>query len=121
MKLFNAICFVFLTVGAACAQEIDERLLTKYSQVELESLVAKDVESYTMLVYALDNALYVSDYSSVKSTELQTIVVDSSELPTFADLQLDILDVNQYFKIQGEDKVLVVKSTWVLNHELSKR
>ena len=40
--------------------------------------------------------------------------------PTFDDLGLDIINSNQYFKIEGTDKMLVVKSIWVLDNELGK-
>ena len=121
MMLFSVICFLFISYGAVHAQQVDERLLTKYSQSDLTSMIENNPDEYKMLAYALDNAIYVAPYSNIKGHTLETIVVDSEALPTFADLQLDIKPENQYFKIQGEEKILVIKSTWVLNHEMTKK
>lgn len=121
MKLFNVICFLFICLGSVYSQDIDERLLSKYSQDELISIMENSPEEYQMLKYALDNAMYVAPYTNVKGQTLETIAVDSDNLPSFAELNLDIKSVNQYYRIQGEDKVLVVKSTWVLNHEMDKK
>ena len=76
MKLINTICFVVISVGAINAQEIDERLLVKYSQTELELLVTNNPDEYAMLEYALDNALYVANYSKAKGHSFETIAVD---------------------------------------------
>ena len=121
MKLTSLVCFVMIFVGTAFSQEIDQRLLPKYSAETLETMIASNPNQYALLVYALDNALYVSNYSSAKGGEFESIVLDPAALPTFVELDLEIKDQNQYFKIDGFDKLLVVKSTWVLNHEMQKK
>lgn len=120
MKILNVLCFVFVSCSAVFAQEMDDRLLSRYSQEELKNMIQSDVEQYDMLDYALDNALYVANYDSSKSGDFKTISVDMVSLPTFIDLNLEILDRNQYFKIEGQEKLLVVKSTVVLKHEMKK-
>jgi hypothetical protein len=121
MKLTSLVCFVLIFVGTSYSQEIDQRLLPNYDHEELETMIATDPEKYALLIYALDNALYVSNYSSAKGGQFESIVVDPDALPTFLELNLEIMDQNQYFKIEGFDKLLVVKSTWVLNHEMQKK
>lgn len=121
MKIASFLSFIFISMGSVFAQEIDDRLLSKYSQEELQLMIETDVQHYQLLDYALDNALYVANYDSAKGGKFETIAVNSKALPTFIELNLSITDRNQYFKIEGEDKLLVVKSTWVLNHEMQKK
>lgn len=121
MKIASLLGFIFISLGSVFAQEIDDRLLSKYSQEELQLMIETDSEQYQLLDYALDNALYVANYDSAKGGNFEMIMVDSKSLPTFLELNLSITDRNQYFKIDGEEKLLVVKSTWVLNHEMEKR
>ncbi len=108
-------------VGTAFSQEINQRLLPKYSTEALETMIASNPDQYAMLVYALDNALYIANYSSAKGGEFESIVLDPYELPTFLELNLEIKDQNQYFKIDGVDKLLVVKSKSVLTYEMTKK
>lgn len=121
MKIASFFCFIFISLGSVFAQEIDDRLLSKYSQEELQQMIDTDSEQYQLLDYALDNALYVANYDNAKGGNFETITVNSQSLPTFIELDLEITDRNQYFKIEGEEKLLVVKSTWVLNHEMEKK
>lgn len=121
MKIASFLAFIIISFGSVIAQQIDDRLLSKYSQEELQLMIDTDSKQYQLLDYALDNALYVANYDSAKGGNFETIMVDSNSLPTFIELNLSITDRNQYFKIDGEDKLLVVKSTWVLNHEMEKR
>jgi hypothetical protein len=121
MKTASLLCFIFISAGSLFAQEIDDRLLSKYSQEELQTMIETDSEQYQLLNYALDNALYVANYYSSKEGSFETILVDASNLPTFIELNLEITDRNQYFKISGVEKLLVVKSAIVLNHEMKKK
>lgn len=84
-------------------------------------MIESDSDQYELLDYALDNGLYVANYDSSKGGNFETVSVDIEALPTFIELNLEITDRNQYFKIVGQEKLLVVKSTWVLNHEMEKR
>lgn len=121
MKIASFICFIFISAGSIFAQEIDDRLLSKYSQKELQTMIDTDLHQYELLDYALDNALYVANYDSSKGGNFETILVDSSNLPTFIELNVEITDRNQYFKISGEEKLLVVKSAVILNYEMNKK
>ena len=120
MKLISSLFFVFLTSGALWSQEkIDQRLLRIYSETELTQMIQSSPEEYQILAYALDNAIYFTEYVDVKSTELSSIDRPVGNA-TFLDLGIELKDVNQYFKLNGENQMLVVKSKWVLNHELNK-
>jgi hypothetical protein len=77
---------------------------------------------FNMLNYALDNALYVIDMPKEKMSEIQkSITYDLKKKATFLELGLTIQKENQYLKINGLDKVLVVKSEWMLLNELNSR
>lgn len=121
MKIASFFCFLLLSVGSVFGQEIDQRLLTKYSQQELETMIATNATQYAVLDYALDNGIYIANYDNAKGGDFPTISIDPNALPTFVELNLDILDQNQYFKIEGQEKLLVVKSASVLNYEMNKK
>ena len=79
-------------------------------------------EQLRMLNYALDNAFYVIDFPKEKKNELQkTITYDLKKKASFIELGLTIQKENQYFKINGSDKVLVLKSEWLLLNELNTK
>lgn len=121
MKLLSSLLFVVLFSGNLWSQEkIDQRLLKIYSETELTQMLQSSPEEYQILVYGLDNAIYYTNYPDEKSPELATMDRPKDNA-TFLDLGLELKDVNQYFKLNGENQVLVVKSKWVLNHELNKK
>lgn len=98
------------------------RLTEKYSEVEINQMKIDNPAYYNMLVYALDNACYVTDLPKGKSDAVTgTVSMDPNKAYTFAELGLEIKRENQYLKIEGTSKMLVVKSEWVLNNELSNK
>ena len=117
MRIITTVSFIVFFMSLGLTQEIDQRLLEKYSQIELEDMKPKHL---AMLNYALDNACYISNLPEGKSVTLETIAVENLELINFINLGLDIEAQNQYYKISGQEKMLVVKSEWVLNHEMNK-
>ena len=120
MKLTTTLCFTFLFGALSFSQTIDDRLLEKYSESELNEMIENSPSEYALLDYALDNAIYYSEGVNPKAESLPTIDLPE-EGATFIDLNLEITNSNQYFKINGEDKLLVVKSQWVLNHEMENK
>lgn len=120
MKLFTTLCFSFFFGALSFSQTIDSRLLEKYSKSELNEMIENSPNDYAILDYALDNGMYYSIGSNPKAASLPTIDLPE-EGATFLDLNLEITSSNQYFKINGEDKILVVKSKWVLNHEMENK
>ena len=121
MKITILFCFIIISVGSVSAQEIDNRLLYKYSQNELQTMIDTDTDQYEFLEYALDNAIYVANYDCSKGGNFTSISVDVDAIPSFIELGIDISDRNQYFKIEGEEKLLVVKSAVVLKYEMKKK
>lgn len=119
MKLLLSAAFLTLSIGFVSAQNYDSRLLKKFSQSELTAMEQNDPKSLHRYEYALDHAIYVTDLPQGKDAELPSIALQGDN-QNFADLGLDIINTNQYFKIEGTDKMLVVKSIWVLDNEQGK-
>ena len=122
MKKVFILTLALVVSSLAFTQEIDGRLTKKYSQEELKIMINQNPANYKMLVYALDNACYVTDLPKGKADALTgTIDLDTSKKLSFIDLGLEIKKVNQYFGINGTNKMLVVKSESVLNNELTTK
>ena len=102
------------------SQQIDSRLLQRYSEVQLVNLQQDNPDEYALLDYALDNAVYYAEVPAEKQIDVQEISLPNGEA-TFINLGLNIEEENQYFKIAGENRLLIVKSRWVLNHEMNKK
>lgn len=108
---------------ASFSQEFDNRLLKSYSESELQTIKSESPELIKVLNYALDNACYFSqinegkDYSDLPSISLKS----TSQLPGIDELGLKIEKQNQYYRIEGTDKLLFVKSEWVIQHELKNK
>lgn len=118
MKLLTTFAFSLLFFGSIFAQDIDGRLLQSYSEVELAELIKSDSDKYNILINSIGSAIEIVDFPKGKESK----VVNSISVPegtfTYLDLNLKIQDSNQYFKIEGTDKLLVVKSFFVLANEL---
>ena len=121
MKLLFPLCLTLLISGNVFSQDIDSRLLKRYSSTELTELQSSNPERIALLTYALDNSLYIADAPVGKKVNVETISVDSENLPSYIELGLEIKNENQYFMIAGQNKMLVMKSELVLSHEMKKQ
>lgn len=118
MKQLSIFFFVLFISSLSWAQEkMDKRLLERYSTVELSSLKQNNPEEFKILNYALDNGMYIANYSAEKGDVFPEIDRPKKS-DTYINLNLEILEENQYFKIKGEDKMLIVKSKWLLKNEM---
>ena len=114
---------IFLSASSvAFSQEIDARLSKRYSSTELADLKQNDPARLTLLNYALDHACYITDLPKGKESGLNGVIeMNINEPIDFIALGLEIQKTNQYIRIKGTDKVLVVKSEWVLTNELQNK
>jgi hypothetical protein len=114
---------LFLSASSmAFSQEIDARLSKRYSSNELADLKQNDPAKLTLLNYALDHACYITDFPKGKESGLNgTIEMNANEPIDFIALGLEIQKTNQYLRSAGTDKVLVVKSEWVLTNEMQNK
>jgi hypothetical protein len=120
--------FLFLAVSLfissySFSQKVDETLSKKYSSEEMKTLKKVDSKKYELINFSLQNACYVIDSPVGKDVSgFNVISIPDLNKLNFQDLGLSIIEnQNQYFLIQGTNKLLVVKSTWVLNYEISKK
>lgn len=109
--------FLFLSSVAWSQQKIDKRLLSRYSESELKALETANPDELKLITFALDNGMYIANYSEEKGDVFPEIA-RPKKYETYIDLNLNILEENQYFKIIGEDKMLIVKSKWLLNNDM---
>ena len=122
MKTTFILLLSILISSVSFSQNFDKRLEKTYTTSQLKTMQKENPAQFNMLNYALDNALYVIDMPKEKMSEIQkTITYDSKKKTTFLELGLTIQKENQYFKINGSEKVLVVKSEWLLLNELNSR
>ena len=120
-SIFLFLFFTFFS-NISFSQMVDQRLEKKYSKKEINQIIQDDPRQYQFLVYALDNACYTIDPPKGKDlSEFTEISLDLKSPLNFLYLGLEIKDQNQYFIIKGTNKLLVVKSNWVLNHELKTK
>ena len=126
MKLFTIAIFLFGLNMLCVAQNKQEQLAQLYTQEELTSLKANDPKEFRLISYALENGCYVTKAPQGKSEGFtKSINWTNSTEPTFFDLKkmyaIELENFNQYIQITGTDKMVVVKSRFVLENELSNQ
>ena len=103
-----------LTVQFTQAQKFNSNLLKSYSQEELESISQEDLKA---IEYGITNAMYFATIPEGKETNFPEIMDLGGSL-NFTDYKFKISSENQYYRIKNSDKILVVKSMYVLKNEL---
>ncbi len=114
-------CFCFSNV---LAQDIDERLLVKYSKSEIESIKRLQPEHYQFLINALDRGVFISEIPFEKNENIAfdgTLTIDINESHNFLTIRKEITDKYQYYKIAGTTKMLVILPKIFLDPELQKQ
>jgi hypothetical protein len=112
--LFTSI-FLFVFGFKSHSQKYNSELLKSYSKEELQNF---DSETIKVLEYGLENAVYYAELPSNKGINFNEIVNESNSL-RYTDFRLKIAKENQYFRIKNSNKMMVVKSMFVLKNELS--
>jgi hypothetical protein len=99
------------------AQNYNKELLKSYSQKELNNL---NFSEFSMLEYALENACYLTPIPEGKTVDFPEIELKTRAIK-FTDLGLKIIDKTQYFIAKNQNKLLVVKSDYILNLEIKNK
>jgi len=110
-----SVLFLFI-VFKGFSQNYNPQLLKSYTKKELNEM---DKSMLDILEYGIQNAIFYADLPNEKTVQLKEIVVSGT--PNFTELELKITNENQYFQIKGTNKMLVVKSQYVLKNELINR
>ncbi len=100
------------------SQNSEKLLLNSYSKQELELIKTTEPEKYDLLLYAIDHGTYLGKFDSEKHSQLKLKELsDLTEKPSFTDIQVKIMPYNQYFYAPKMNKIVVVKSEWLLKNE----
>ena len=113
--------FLVSQIGFSQEKEINPQLLSVYTETELNQMIQNNPEKYDLLIYAIDNAIYTADYPTEKKVDISKEISIPQDEYTYLDLGIKIEDLNQFYKIKGTNKILVVKSFYVLNNEIKMK
>ncbi|MCX6190936.1 MAG: hypothetical protein NT109_01500 [Flavobacteriia bacterium] len=98
----------------------EKELLKVYNKSELNNF-KKDNDQFAVLCYAIDHAIYMIDAPKDKDVSaFPEIAIKMDQVPLFTDLNIKISDRSQYFRVAGQNKLLIVKSMYVLQLEMNK-
>ncbi len=104
------------------AQKASPALAKSYSKTELQLFEQDGQGTINVLNYAVDQACYTILIPQGKDVDqFPTINLKSKKDIRFTDYQLQIKDRTQYFKIEGSNELLVVKSINVLRLEMQNK
>ena len=104
------------------AQKANPALAKSYSKTELQSFEQDGQGTINILNYAVDHACYTVIIPEGKDvSQFPTISVKSKKEIRFTDYQLQIKDRTQYFKMEGSNELLVVKSINILKLEMQNK
>ncbi|MEN9972276.1 MAG: hypothetical protein RIS20_623 [Bacteroidota bacterium] len=104
------------------AQKASPALSKSYSKTELQSFEQDGQGTINVLNYAVDYACYTILMPEGKDvSQFPSINLKSKKDIHFTDYQLQIKDRTQYFKIEGSNELLVVKSLNVLKLEMQNK
>ena len=104
------------------AQKASPALAKSYSKTELQAFEQDGQGTINVLNYAIDHACYTVVIPEGKDvSQFPSISVKSKKDLRFTDYQLQIKDRTQYFRIEGSNELLVVKSINILRLEMQNK
>jgi len=123
-KLITIILLVCTISVQAQTENLDKKLLAKYSKKELTSLKENPTE-YNFAKYCVNNAFYIAPSSKEKiaynAEKYGSIKIKNISNVNFFELNINLLkNKNQVFVINNSSKVLVVKSEEQIIREIKK-
>jgi hypothetical protein len=115
MNFLLSVILIFCSCFHAFSQSA---LLDSYTQSELDELKQVNIADYELLSYAIENALEFGEYFDSKHSNLEHVNNDiSPEIVSFTDFGFKIKNQNQYYVWENQQKIIIVKSFWVLRNE----
>jgi hypothetical protein len=94
------------------SQEIDKRLLARYSREEMLQLQKNDPAEYNFLINAVNKGVFISEIPTQKGKDIVfdgTLEIDPNGTYTFISLGKEITTRYQYYKIAGSTKMLTIQ------------
>jgi len=115
MNFLLSVILIFCSCFHAFSQSA---LLDSYTQSELDELKQVNIADYELLSYAIENALEFGEYFDSKHSNLEHVNNDiPPETASFTDFRFKIKNQNQYYVWENQQKIIIVKSFWVLRNE----
>jgi hypothetical protein len=126
MKLVTVATCLFCLNMFVSAQNMDDRLSQIYPKEELVKLKENSPKEYRLVLYALDNGCYVTKAPEGKTEGFTTSINwNKSTVPTYVELAsefgIKLENFNQYIRLNGTANMVVVKSRYVLENEISNQ
>ncbi len=114
-------------------QSYNQELLKSYSNKELKEIAKSNPNEIELLNYAIEHACYVVEKPATEKTVKHTVDGRSISIPVFngklnvdldkvkfTDLGFKIQNENIYLILTDYNKMLVIKSKWVLQNEIDQ-
>lgn len=122
-KTLILLVLAFTTSIYYYSQDIDKRLLKKYSKKEIKAIQKNTPDEYTFLINALEKGVFISEIPEKKASTIVfdgTLNINPNEVHTFMSLGKEITDRYQYYKIEGTNKMLAILPRIALDPKLLK-
>jgi hypothetical protein len=103
------------------AQKANPALSESYTTRELQALEQKATGTIEVLNYAVDHACYTIAIPEGKDVSQFPTIIRPLKSLRFTDYELEILDHTQYFRVEGKNELLVVKSINILKLEMQNK
>ena len=123
MRSFLLALAILVFSAAAIAQDFDARLLVKYSKEELTKIQKEDPEQFKFLNDCLTYGYYIADLKGKNPGKEVRGEVELKDLNNVNIFALDLIPEENrylYYKIKGQDKLLVVRSIGHIKMEANK-
>ena len=110
----------------AQSNEIDKRLLAKYTAEEINTVKTENPQEYKFLTYCIDNAFYIAEMPQEKikanPSKFGEVSIKNIKKINFYDLNIPLKENDyQSFVIKGTQKVLMIKSKTHILRELNNK
>jgi len=116
MKKITSVILLFLFVNLLSAQtgSFDKRLLSKFSEKELQELKTNNPDSYAYWNFLVANSYSVMDLPAAKANDKEikgSVKIADLNNVNILDLKLfPVNNQNQYYRIEGTSKMLMILS-----------
>lgn len=123
MKKLILLGILFAFTATISAQDFDARLLVKYSKAELTDMKANNPEQYNFISDCLDHGFYIANSGGKALSKEVRGEIDIADMDNINFFEFNLEPEENrylYYKIKGQDKLLVVRSIGHIKMEASK-
>jgi hypothetical protein len=123
MKKAISVVFFLLSVLVLSAQEYDERLFAKYTQQQLKEMKTDRLDEFNYVNACLDFGCYLANFKGKDSPKEVIGEIEVKDLSKINFFELGVQPVKNrylYYKIKGQEKLLVIRSIEHIKLEAKK-